>query len=56
MRPMEAALFFCADDGHKKLVVAGQNIMTPKGIELRINRFIQVEGEFGVLKQDYPFR
>ena len=33
-----------------------RNITTPKGIELRINRSIQVEGAFGVLKQDYGFR
>lgn len=32
------------------------NITTPKGIELRMNRSIQVEGAFGVLKQDYGFR
>jgi len=28
---------------------------TDKGILLRINRSIQVEGAFGVLKQDYGF-
>ncbi len=33
-----------------------KNITTPKGIELRMNRSIQVEGAFGVLKQDYNFR
>lgn len=33
-----------------------RNITTPKGIELRMNRSIQVEGAFGVLKQDYGFR
>ena len=33
-----------------------ENITTPKGIELRMNRSIQVEGAFGVLKQDYGFR
>lgn len=33
-----------------------RNISTPKGIELRMNRSIQVEGAFGVLKQDYGFR
>jgi transposase len=32
-----------------------QNIMTEKGIQLRINRSIQVEGAFGVLKNDYEF-
>lgn len=32
-----------------------QNISTPEGILLRINRSIQVEGAFGVLKGDYGF-
>lgn len=32
------------------------NIATPKGIVLRVNRSIQVEGAFGVLKEDYGFR
>ncbi len=32
------------------------NITNDKGIILRINRSIQVEGAFGVLKQDYGFR
>lgn len=33
-----------------------ENITTPKGIKLRMNRSIQVEGAFGVIKQDYGFR
>ncbi len=33
-----------------------QNITTPKGISLRMNRSIQAEGTFGVLKQDHYFR
>lgn len=33
-----------------------KNITTPKGILLRMNRSIQVEGAFGVLKEDYGFR
>ncbi len=32
-----------------------ENITTPKGIELRMNRSIQVEGAFGVFKQEYVF-
>jgi len=31
------------------------NIMTKEGIMLRVNRSIQVEGAFGVLKNDYGF-
>lgn len=33
-----------------------KNITSPKGILLRMNRSIQVEGAFGVLKEDYSFR
>ena len=32
-----------------------ENIISEKGIHLRINRSIQVEGAFGVLKNDYEF-
>lgn len=39
-----------------KREISHQNITTAKGIELRINRSIQVEGAFGVLKQDYGFQ
>ena len=34
---------------------AEKRISTDKGILLRMNRSIQVEGAFGVLKQDYGF-
>lgn len=30
--------------------------MTPKGILLRVNRSIQIEGAFGVLKNDRKFK
>jgi hypothetical protein len=33
-----------------------ENITIPKGILLRINRSIQVEGAFGVLKNDRKFK
>ncbi|MPN48276.1 IS1182 family transposase ISClbu1 [bioreactor metagenome] len=33
-----------------------RNITSPLGILLRMNRSIQVEGAFGVLKEDYGFR
>ena len=33
-----------------------ENICSEKGIVLRINRSIQVEGAFGMLKEDYRFR
>lgn len=35
---------------------AYQNITSPTGILLRMNRSIQVEGAFGVLKEDHGFR
>jgi transposase len=44
---------------HGLLVLREQslrNISTPQGILLRMNRSIQVEGAFGVLKEDYRFR
>lgn len=44
----------------KKFVAQRQkslkNITSEKGIILRMNRSIQVEGAFGVIKQDYGFR
>lgn len=36
--------------------VALDNITSPQGILLRMNRSIQVEGAFGVLKEDHGFR
>lgn len=33
-----------------------KNILTDEGIKLRMNRSIQVEGAFGVIKEDYSFR
>jgi Transposase and inactivated derivatives len=51
---------------HKKIEIREQfercreqsraNIVSDKGIQLRMNRSIQVEGFFGVTKQDYGFR
>ncbi len=31
------------------------NLCSPKGIEMRVNRSIQVEGVFGITKQDYGY-
>ena len=39
----------------EKRYVSYQNIMSDQGILLRVNRSIQVEGAFGVLKNDYNF-
>lgn len=33
-----------------------QNILSEKGIKYRMNRSIQVEGAFGVMKNDYGFQ
>ncbi len=35
---------------------AGERITTEEGVKLRVNRSIQVEGAFGVIKEDYGFR
>jgi transposase len=40
----------------EKRGVSFENITSESGIILRMNRSIQVEGAFGVLKQDYGFR
>ncbi len=32
-----------------------QNLLSPKGIEMRVNRSSQVEGAFGVIKQDMSY-
>lgn len=40
----------------KKRANSLQNITSPEGILLRMNRSIQVEGTFGVLKEDYGFK
>ena len=40
----------------KKRQISYENILTEKGIQLRVNRSIQVEGAFGVLKEDYNFK
>ena len=38
-----------------KRQISYENIISPKGVMLRVNRSIQVEGAFGVLKNDYQF-
>lgn len=32
-----------------------KNLLSPKGIEMRVNRRSQVEGSFGVIKQDFGY-
>jgi transposase len=39
----------------EKRQISLENITTSKGVLLRVNRSIQVEGAFGVLKNDYQF-
>ena len=39
----------------EKQSISYKNIISEKGIQLRMNRSIQVEGAFGVLKSDYKF-
>ena len=40
----------------KNVHVRNENILTETGIQYRMNRSIQVEGAFGVLKNDYEFQ
>ena len=40
----------------EKRAQATRNIMTERGIHLRLCRSIQVEGAFGLLKNDFGFR
>lgn len=40
----------------EKQKISYENIRTSKGIRYRINRSIQVEGAFGVLKHDYEYQ
>ncbi|ODA39377.1 transposase [Desulfosporosinus sp. BG] len=49
-RRMQVSKMFVA-----KRLISYRNITTPEGILLRVNRSIQVEGAFGVLKNDYNF-
>ena len=35
---------------------AERNLLSPKGIEMRVNRSIQVEGIFGIEKQNYGYK
>ena len=35
--------------------LAEKNLCSPKGIEIRVNQSIQVEGVFGITKQDYGY-
>ncbi|MFL0248776.1 IS1182 family transposase [Candidatus Clostridium stratigraminis] len=39
----------------EKRRISLENITSPEGVILRVNRSIQVEGAFGVLKNDYQF-
>lgn len=43
-------------DLHRLSSKSQKNITTERGIELRVNRSIQVEGAFGVLKSDRKFK
>ncbi|QNO13724.1 IS1182 family transposase [Alkalicella caledoniensis] len=40
----------------EKRQISYQNIVSKNGVKLRVNRSIQAEGAFGVLKQDYGFQ
>ena len=47
----------CITPGYESVLQHNQErILSSEGIQLRTNRSIQVEGAFGVLKQDFQFR
>jgi transposase len=64
--PQRQACCKAKDDAPKEIKVfaeflrlnqqSQENITTPQGVSLRINRSIQVEGAFGVLKHDRKFK
>ena len=52
------ATFRCFDVSYefwKGKTVARENLLTAKGIEMRVNRSSQVEGVFGIVKQDMQY-
>ena len=52
------ATFRCFDVSYefwKGKTVARENLLTGKGIEMRVNRSSQVEGVFGIVKQDMQY-
>ena len=52
------AIFRCFDVSYefwKGKTVARENLLTGKGIEMRVNRSSQVEGVFGIVKQDMQY-
>ncbi len=52
---VDSKIFEVAEEYMKLRAEADENLLSPKGIELRVNRSIQVEGTFGILKQDYGY-
>ena len=46
-------IFEVAKEGQRYKQQAEENLLSPKGIEMRVNRSIQVEGVFGMLKRNY---
>ena len=47
--------FEVSQDLQKYIQEAEENLLSPKGIEMRVNRSSQVEGAFGVIKQDFLY-
>lgn len=62
----EVTVYECEAKGNKRLYISKsflekrqesyENILSETGIKYRMNRSIQVEGAFGVLKNDYEFQ
>ena len=47
--------FEVSQDLQKYIQEAEENLLSPKGIEMRVNRSSQVEGAFGIIKQDFLY-
>ncbi len=47
--------FEVSQDLQNYIQEAEKNLLSPEGIEMRVNRSSQVEGAFGVIKQDFKY-
>ena len=48
-------IFEVSQDLQRYIQEAEKNLLSPEGIEMRVNRSSQVEGVFGVIKQDFMY-
>ena len=48
-------LFEVVEEQQRYINQSEENLLSPEGIEIRVNRSCQVEGAFGIIKQDMKF-